>query len=302
MSEAVKDLIWVALVLLVLGVIWFLTGGPLRKASWSGPFLNTPLQNNQDIVKNQTPGAESGSVSNNSTDNGNGSSPNNNTQNSVSIFSSQIRTSSSYSAKETDPNKEYITIEASSRNSAPINISGWALLSQKTNFSIKIPGGTRLPYPGRENDQSAIILKPGDTAIVSTGRSPVGASFLTNICTGYFDKDRVFNPSLSNDCPRASDEAGAASIKDQCYDFLDSVSRCEVPDIPLNLSSQSECQSIVTEKLNYNGCVNSHRNDSDFFSKEWRIFLNRDSELWANRRETIILKDTGDKIVDSVSY
>lgn len=295
MTEAVKDLLWVVLILLVLGFVWFATGGPLKKDSWSGPFLNAPLQNNARAVREQTK-----SIGNDSQRTQNSGSGNKNAD--TSSYSSEIRIGSSYSARESDPSKEYISIEASFQNKIPVNISGWTLLSQKTNFSVQIPGGTRLPYPSRENDQSAIILKSGETAIISTGRSPIGASFLTNICTGYFDGNRVFNPSLSRDCPKAGDEVGTASVKDQCFDFLDSVSRCEVPSLPISLTNQSECQSVVSEKLNYNGCVNAHRNDNNFFGREWRIFLNRDSELWANRRETIILRDANGKVVDSVSY
>lgn len=40
--DALKDLKWLLIILVVLWFIWFATGGRMHKASTSGPFLNPP--------------------------------------------------------------------------------------------------------------------------------------------------------------------------------------------------------------------------------------------------------------------
>jgi hypothetical protein len=64
----------------------------------------------------------------------------------------------------------------------------------------------------------------------------------------------------------------------------------------------AECHSFIKEKVNYNGCVASHKNDSGFFKSEWRVYLGKNDELWKNKREMIILYDQQGKVIDQLSY
>ncbi len=303
MSEAVKDLIWIFVIVIILGLVWFATGGPLSKDSWSGPFLENPLGGNIQRIQSETPGL---SEEENSDEPTKGSAKENSEdflpKNLNSVYESKIRFRSYNRARDGNPAKEYVAIEALGRNPEPINISGWTL-SNSSNENYKIGTATRLPIPGREVGTEAIVLKPGEKIYLITGRSPIAQNFLSNKCVGYLDQQNVFTPSLSNNCPLAEDENIVKSFKNnQCLDFIESISRCTSPNIPVYLTSQSECQSFISQSLNYNGCINNHRNDSDFFEKEWHAYFNRDKEIWANRRETITLKDNEGKIVDSVSY
>ena len=303
MTEAIKDLIWVFVILIILGIIWFVTGGPLNKDSWSGPFLNDPLQNNVQNVKEKIPKLTN-DESPNPPSKGASSEVNEDfkPKTLTSIYESKIRFGSYASARESSPKREYIVIEAPRGNTESINISGWSLLNS-AGENYKISTATRLPQPGREVGTEAIILKPGEKVYVVTGQSPLAQNFLVNKCAGYLDQKDVFTPSLSNNCPLAEDENIVKSFKNnQCLDFIESISRCTSPTIPVSLTSEPECQSFIIQSLNYNGCVSSHRNDADFFEKEWRVYLNRNQEVWAKRREIITLKDLEGKIVDSVSY
>jgi len=151
------------------------------------------------------------------------------------------------------------------------------------------------------------FLSPGEKAIIVTGRSPKGVSFRLNICTGYFSQFQNFTPSLPKQCPLQRDEdypTGPNGVTDICIDYLESIGRCEtnVGSLPLLLASDPVCQEYISLNVHYGGCVNIHKNDSDFYKSEWRIFLGRGNALWKDRRETILLVDEEGKTVDSMSY
>ena len=61
-------------------------------------------------------------------------------------------------------------------------------------------------------------------------------------------------------------------------------------------------QEHIAYKINYNSCVDVHKNDATFSRLEWRVFLGRDQELWKVKRETLLLIDDKGKLVDSLSY
>ncbi len=56
------------------------------------------------------------------------------------------------------------------------------------------------------------------------------------------------------------------------------------------------------DPMSYIDCVMAHKNDSNFDSKEWRIFLGQKAELWRNSNEIIKLVDTNGKVVDELAY
>ena len=203
-------------------------------------------------------------------------------------------------AKESNPDEEYIIITASYKNKKPISISGWTLKGSRGN-SATIGEGAYLVYAAQVNPQKPILLEPGAEAIVITGRSPIGTNFQLNKCIGYFNQFQEFIPSLPQKCPEPEDEVGVRELPDACIDYLKQLKRCEIPlTKPHNISP--ECNSFVDENINYSGCVNNHRNDPDFFEKDWRIYLNREEELWKNQYETITIYDQDGRIVAQESY
>lgn len=293
MDDAKKDLVWVIFFLIIIAVIWYFTGGPARPASKEGLFLYKPqekyseeLRSTTEKVTLSTPSAPSSQTSTTSATD--------------SIFKNKASLIVDWNTKQTDPQKEYLGIRASPQNDSPLRITGWAL-EGKQGLDIAIGQGTYLIYSAQINPQEDIFLYPEEKTFIITGESPVGTSFRLNKCTGYFEQFKDFYPSLPKECPYPKDEDLPANLNDKCLDYIEGLPRCEaVISIPWNLSSA--CQDYINEKINYNTCVELHKNDPDFYKQEWRIYLGRGEELWKEKRESIILTDQNNKIIDWVSY
>ena len=218
-----------------------------------------------------------------------------------SVYKSKVRLARG-TASEADPNKEYIELQASSNNQKLMPITGWVLKNSK-NEEMKIGKGAYFVFSAQINQEIDILLAPGAKVYVNTPRSPIGANFQTNICTGYFEQFQDFIPSLRKDCPHPyKDISPSANLKDKCLDYIERLPRCEMPinNIPWDLDDA--CRKYLSENINYNSCVANHRKDKNFYSNEWRIYLGRGKELWKSRRETITLYDQLGKIIDSISY
>ncbi len=202
--------------------------------------------------------------------------------------------------KETKADREYIVLVADRRNENPITISGWELRSLVSKVKYTIPKATTVAKSGQQGED--VVLNPQDRAIIITGRSPVGESFRTSLCTGYFEQFQDFFPKLDKNCTDPKDEIGSRQLTLACTDFLETLPRCEMPlsQIPVTLSST--CQEFINTELNYNGCIAEHRNDENFYGDEWRLFLGRDQEIWQDRREIISLFDAEGNIVDTITY
>lgn len=216
-------------------------------------------------------------------------------------------------ARASEPQREYLELSYKRIAKTDASITGWRLVSPITGKSAVIGTAARIPFFGRVNTETAVTLEPGQQAYILTSRSPNGTSFLLNRCTGYFEQFQNFTPSLRRECPRIKDEPlppserpearsyGASSLEDACLDYIERIGECTVPvAIPPTLSPL--CQEFVVKTATYDACVQSHRTDEDFFTKEWRIYLNRGEELWKEKREVIELRDAAGKLVDVVRY
>ncbi len=316
-------------------VLWLAGGGPSKPISWSGPFI-TPVT---DVGQTQVGygGGEwikginvTGSLPSVSYEENHSTLSNIEYQLSdlqveakkQALFSTpsplrgQVRiTGGSFSA--TNPDQEYLTIQASSGAKEPITITGWRLVSIATDKGATIGGGTRLPLAGTVNGSEPIRLSPGERAYVITGESPIGGSFAENMCTGYLENNQSFYPSLTHRCPSPSDEfdkyfTGNPYKDTGCYTLIRNTSSCTTPEERSGLSAS--CLSLIDSRLTYNGCVASHRYDSQFSTDMWRIYLGRteitrshDStrrygELWKSSRDGIKLLDENGLTVDLYTY
>lgn len=208
-------------------------------------------------------------------------------------------------ADSSNPSHEYITIHLAT-NSAPVDITGWKLESGATGAAAIIPKGTEVPRSGIINAAEPIVLTSGSRAIISSGRSPIGASFRENICIGYFAQYQSFYPSLALTCPIPFDEMkknyNGSYIRDlSCINYVRKINRCSlVTTPPVGLSTA--CTNFAVNDLNYNGCVTLHQHDKDFEGNTWRVFLGRNKSMWRPRYEVVKLLDAQGKIVDTFSY
>ena len=237
------------------------------------------------------------------------------------------------------PNEEYIILSTSRRNQDSIAISGWILENGENRKLQRVPGVTfvsdadraRIPQGievllGIKNEiMSSIILKPGDRAIITTGRVPssskinLAGSFRVNKCIGYLTEltRNDFKPALSQNCPRPKDEIDNALIEDKCFDYISRLSRCHKPEsepfrdrdgdlIRKHLDGvtglSDQCRTFVFSHYNYHNCVANHLGDKDFLGNEWRVYLKQSFEMWDKEREVITLYDAEGRLVDQLRY
>jgi hypothetical protein len=211
---------------------------------------------------------------------------------------------------DTDPDREYITLRAESTNASGVHISNWYLESYVTEERGAIPQGDRVIERWRSPVFEDIELLPGESAYVITGEAPLDASFHENICTGYLSTEGDFYPSLSRSCPYPKDELKRFGNtieldNDRCYDFIERLSTCALPDETLSSRSKigGVCNVFVENTFNYNDCVRLHKGDP-YFSRNgyWRIYLNERTELWRSKREIIRLMDENDYVIAVLEY
>lgn len=211
---------------------------------------------------------------------------------------------------ETDPNKEYVSISTRLAKNETVKITGWYFKSEITGYYAVIGGATLLPFPFTKNNNN-IVLQNGDKVYITKGFSPIGISFRTNKCTGYFEENRTFTPNLSLQCPLPKSEklpnfSSVYDRNDECLNIIERIGRCTTKDSEfmrkLPDTVPSSCKTYITTQINYNTCVAKHFGDTDFPSNEYRIFLNKFGPLWRTSHDTINLHDENGLIVDSISY
>lgn len=215
------------------------------------------------------------------------------------------KVSMAYVNRSNDPSQEYMTIRVSN-TSKTIPITGWKLASLSSGVSVTIPRATYLFFTGINNAEGDIYLTDGDTMYLITGLPPNGLSFKVNKCSGYLQQFQTFIPYISNQCPLARNEDLSSIPKrvenDACFDYIDSIGQCrtQTENLPGGLSY--ECKNFILKKLNYSSCIDTHKNDRDFYQHEWRVYLKRSEPLWKERREDIVLYDLNGKIVSELKY
>ena len=230
---------------------------------------------------------------------------------------------------------EYITLDNRGRN--PVSISGFTLKNAKENRAyavggnevhyasdlVTIPRGALYIAPKGGSQLRDIVLGSGERAIVTSGsngnKTPYTiVSFKENKCSGYLEAsgDYTFTPSLDNSCPVPSQESGFQNLDRSCKDFLNGFSTCHIPTyngrsannepcngcVDLKSGLSNSCIAFIQSHTNYNSCILNHKDDADFNSNTWRVFLGSRGELWADKDETISLFDKAGVLINSISY
>ncbi|MBN2093984.1 MAG: hypothetical protein JW740_01240 [Candidatus Zambryskibacteria bacterium] len=209
-----------------------------------------------------------------------------------------------------DPNQEYTQLRTNLNKGETVNITGWYLKSEITGYGAVIGGASLLPFPFTHSEED-IILRPGDRVYLTKGFSPIGISFRTNKCTGFFEENRTFTPNLSLNCPRPIDEdlptfSTNLDANDECLEIIERIPRCRTRDTwflkNLPDTVNTTCRNYIKTQINYNTCVANHFGDFDFPGNEYRIYLGKFGPLWRERADRINLYDRNGLIVDIVSY
>jgi hypothetical protein len=299
-------------------IIWIAAGGPTHPISFAGPTLGAPypldggtylsFPKSPFSIGNSNvslPGSSNGeSVSG-------GSEMSTSSLGGVAFGPSSIYrgivTLNEYisGADSSNPENEYAELSVAQNASVPVDLTGWTIVSEATGNAAIIPKGTETPTSGIVNNIQDIVLNPGESAVLISGQSPIGASFRENKCIGYFSNFQTFSPPLPQDCPDPSDELAAyypEYIRDEaCIDYVKTLSRCQVALTP-PANASSGCQTFVENYLNYNGCLSAHQNDADFEGDTWRVYLGRSTSMWRAQNEVVKLLDAKGDTVDAFSY
>ena len=212
----------------------------------------------------------------------------------------------SYVSHSTDPSQEYIVIQSRGTNTKTIPITGWTLKSLSSGTTVNIPKGTELYFQKIVNAEGDVNISSGDTVYLITGSSPINVSFKLNKCSGYLEQFQHFNPLIYTSCPSPRNE-DLSSIKnisanDACLDYIDSFPMCRTQTENLPVTWTYECKNFIETKLSYSACLNTHKNDKDFYGHEWRLYLKHGQSLWKSRREDIVLIDNKGNVVSELKY
>ncbi|PIR40229.1 MAG: hypothetical protein COV33_00855 [Candidatus Zambryskibacteria bacterium CG10_big_fil_rev_8_21_14_0_10_34_34] len=227
-----------------------------------------------------------------------------------SPYYGKINMSNISGLRQTNPDKEYISLSTNIDKNEAIKITGWFLKSEVTGYYMIIGKAALLPFPFTKTE-SDVILNRDDKVYLIKGFSPIGISFRTNKCTGYFEENRTFTPSLPKQCPRAKNEnlptfSNVYDRNDECIKLIERIPRCTtkgnefIRDLPDTISLA--CKNYITTQINYNTCVATHLGDTDFPGNQYRIYLNKFGPFWRTTHDTINLHDENGLIVDSISY
>lgn len=176
------------------------------------------------------------------------------------------------------------------------NITGWFVKSNSGSFTI--PQAQEVySFGGKQGD---IILRSGDWAYFYPGRGPKG-NFRLNKCLGYIEDLAPFAPSLPKNCPLIS-RSEISGFSAACQDYLLSLRSCENPSAnpPVSITD-SACHSFLS-KLNYVGCVEKYKNDSDFLTREWWVWAENRLNIFDPVHDKIQLINKAGEVVDEYIY
>jgi hypothetical protein len=322
--SAGRDFLLFVLFLVVLGFVWFYTGGPSRAISHSGWFLNppSPLGNGEgyNIPSVPLPSATSSYSSDGSASGTNGSG----SSQSLWDYFFHYRAGTGEAARPgdspyaqyvtfypgntqtSDPTAEYITIQTNPQLKSAITVTGWTVESAQSGVKVAIGGASQIPFLGQANSETPVTLGPQSSVTLVTGRSPNGTSFRVNKCTGYFNQFQTFTPRLPVECPAPQDEMlrnpGTLAGNQDCQNFIQSIPQCTLTVGSIPGTVGSACQNFILNTLSYNGCITAHQSDPDFYRNQWYVYLDRSQELWANNHDAIELLDENGKLVGEISY
>lgn len=298
--SAGRDLLLFILFIIVLGVVWVWTGGPSRSLAHSGWFLNGQLYAVPSIATSTydtastTPPQNTGTSTNTggTTAPASGPSP-----------YAHLVTLTPANASATNPASEFIVLQASSQLQNNLTISGWTLESA-SGTRVSIGNAVETPVLGQMYASDPIAIGPGSVVVLVSGRSPNGASFRVNECTGYLGQFQSYAPPLQKQCPTPGSELSRypqLSSDNSCWSFVQNIPQCTLNTTPISGNLSSSCQNFIANALSYNGCVTLHQDDPGFYRDEWRVYFDSNQELWKSH-DTIRLLDENGALVAQTVY
>lgn len=208
-----------------------------------------------------------------------------------SIFKGKVSISSVYTY-----GRQQINLAASQNSQNAIDTTGWKIVNSR-GYETVIGRANDLPGFGITGD---IWLAPGAQVQVFSGVSTIGDSYRVNKCLGWLANNYSFDPPISNYCPQFSSNE-LFGLDDYCQNLILGATSCSQPSADALNNASAACRSFVDQKLNYNTCVNHHRNDSDFFNG-WRVYSGIGFLMADPVHDLLQLKDQSGLIVNQYQY
>lgn len=178
-----------------------------------------------------------------------------------------------------------------------INITGWRIKSAQKGETL-IGKGINLPQ--FDTMPSDIWLSSGESADIIVGLSPLAINFRANDCFGWLNNLYSFDYSLDY-CPGGFKLSDLIGLDSACQDLILRANSCRLPgENDLNTSSY-QCRQWVEKNMNYNSCVASQRDASDFY-KEWKIYTGNSNPIFDPLHDIIELRDQNGILIDSYEY
>ena len=202
--------------------------------------------------------------------------------------------------------KEYsrITLYSRLKEGEAVDITGWKIKSNKNE--IIIPQAVEIYNPDGSAQASDIILKPGNYVELYSLTSPVNRNLRLNKCVGYLEEIYNFQPIyLSRNCPAFSGSE-IRQFSGQCQSYLLSLSACKTPDVNFynNLPGTDEgnaCRAFL-QTIGYGNCFRGHRQDADFLSNNWIVWLETQTLNLDSRHDYLRLYDRKGNLVSEYNY
>lgn len=183
-----------------------------------------------------------------------------------------------------------------------VDVTGWKIKGNR-GAEVSVPRAIA-DYGIQGSPQvSDILLKKGEYLVVYSGKSANNQNFRLNKCIGYLNNSYTFSPALPNSCPSV-DRTTMVSFSGKCQSFIYSLGTCREPSSneknQFTLSEDAGCGAFLNS-LNYGGCYSAYRYQLDFFSTEWRAWINQQFSF-DKEHDRILLYDRSGLLVDEYTY
>ncbi len=289
------------LLVIVGGAIWLLSGsstflksGPAEKISVSPA---TQISNSAPAVNSNT----NQSTQSQKIEIPDSSIPVGYTRAQLSPYFQKIRISSAYFSSFSGYPSQIQLYSSLSKNEN-VDITGWKV---KGNIGkeIIIPQAVNLYDLSGSLYNSDIILSSSGYVSIYGNSSVINRNLRLNKCIGYLENDYDFIPQLPRNCPQIS-RSSVQYLSGQCQSYILSLGSCQVPDISFYNSlpgndAGNACR-LFLGNINYYSCIKEHRNDSDFYLNDWRVWAGKN--ILDSQHDTIKLFDNNGLLVDQYIY
>jgi len=183
-----------------------------------------------------------------------------------------------------------------------INVSGWKIKGNR--YEMAIPKAVMIYNPEGDNKEEDIVLSDNNYLTVYSSKSPLNKNLRLNKCNGYLNNFFDFNPDLPNNCP-SIERSEYTDLSGQCQSYLMSLGRCKMPDVnfynSLPGTDQGNACRAFLNTISHAACFKKYRNDNDFLSNEWRIWINEDFRFDSSH-DRLLLFDKEGLLVDEYVY